>query len=169
MLALRDLMRQVATTYAATPCLKRTIQTVVAILVWLVNAIVVGSFLQNEKFFATALVFVLGLIFVWTPGMIAYAWATTPSADKAKLPIERSRTALYYDKFFGLNGTVGEGAGFIRTCSVRFTFNIPCRLRRRRFLLFPLRRLQHTTLGLTALRAKGPSLADGVRCASGLD
>ena len=40
-------------------------------------------------------------------------------------------------------------------------------LLRLRSLLTP--RLPHATLGLTVFRAQSPNLADGVRCASGLD
>ena len=88
MLALRDLNRQIATTYAAAPCLKRTIIGVVAVMLWLVQGLVVGPMLAHPRAKGTVLLSLLGLIFVWPPFMIAYAWITAPSADKARLPIK---------------------------------------------------------------------------------
>ena len=43
MVALRDLLRQVATTYATAPRHKRAIQTAVAVLMWLMTAVVVSG------------------------------------------------------------------------------------------------------------------------------
>ena len=104
MVALRDLLRQVATTYATAPCRKRAIQAAVAVLMWLMTAVVVGSFAANPNAAGSAAALLLGILFVWTPGLIAYAWATAPSAAAADRPIVRSRVALLYDKYFGLNG-----------------------------------------------------------------
>jgi len=102
--ALRDLLRQVATTYAAAPCRKRTIQAVVAALLWLLTAVVTVPFLTNPVIKDVSRLALLGVIVVWTPGVVAYAWATAPSTAAADRPIERSRVALLYDKYFGLNG-----------------------------------------------------------------
>lgn len=104
MVALRDLLRQVATTYATAPCRKRAIQAAVAVLMWLMTAVVVGPLAANPSATGPATVLLLSILFVWTPGLIAYAWATAPSAAAADRPIVRSRVALLYDKYFGLNG-----------------------------------------------------------------
>ena len=104
MVALRDLLRQVATTYAAAPFLKRAIQVVVAALLWLITVVMVVPFLENPNATGEARVGLSGVILVWTPGVLAYAWATVPSAAAIGRPIERSRVALLYDKYFGLNG-----------------------------------------------------------------
>jgi len=104
LLALRDLIRQIATTYAAAPRLKRTIIVMVVVMVWLVQGLVVGPMLAHPRAKGTVLLTLLSLIFVWPPLMIAYAWTTAPSADEARLPIKHSRIALLYHKFFGLNG-----------------------------------------------------------------
>jgi hypothetical protein len=103
--ALRDLLFQVAANNAEAPCRKRVIQVVVASAVWLVAAVVGVPFALASRV-AMSRIINWSTIFIFTPMMIAYAWATVPSAEEASRPIERSRVALLYDKFFGINGKV---------------------------------------------------------------
>ena len=79
-LALRDLQRQIATTYAATPCMKRAMQAVVGVAMWLLTAVVIVPTLFHPDVTGFATVVLLAILFVWTPGVIAYTWATAPSA-----------------------------------------------------------------------------------------
>ena len=105
-LALRDLQRQIATTYAATPCMKRAMQAVGGGAMWLLTAVAIVPTLFHPDVTGFATVVLLAILFVWTPGVIAYTWATAPSAAAADQPIVHSRVALLYEKYFGLNGEV---------------------------------------------------------------
>lgn len=105
MIALRDLQRQIATTHSTTPRCSRAIQLVAAVAVWLLTAVVVGFFVANPYATKEIRVALWGIV-AWTTGVIVYAWTTTPSSYMAGLPIVRSRVALLYDKYFGLNGKV---------------------------------------------------------------
>ena len=68
MVALRDLLRQVATTYATAPCRKRAIQVAVAVLMWLMTAAVVGPFAAHPAAAGSATVLLLGIVFLHRGG-----------------------------------------------------------------------------------------------------
>ena len=106
MAALRDLLRELSTTYAEAPYRKRLIQSVVVGALWLLVSAVMAIPLTNPSLGGMASIGVLSGIFVWIPGMIACTWATVPSAAVAARPIRRSHTMSVYDKYFGLNGEV---------------------------------------------------------------
>ena len=108
MVALRDLFRQVTTTFAAAPRRKLAIMALVAVALWLLTALVVMPILANPLVTGHATATLLGVAVLWTPGVVAYAWATCPGADHAERPIERSRTDLLIDKHFGLSGQYFE-------------------------------------------------------------
>ena len=74
---------------------------------WLFIAVVVAPFMAHSRVTGLADVAILGIIFVWTPCTIAYAWFTAPSDAAAGQPIVRSRVGQLYERFFGLNGEVG--------------------------------------------------------------
>ena len=102
--ALRDLVRQVATVYADKPCQKRAIQLTVAGLFWLASAMIVVPFLANPVTQGFVQIHFMSILFVWSPALIIYAWATVPGNMNAVT--KRSRLRLLYDKYFGLNGQV---------------------------------------------------------------
>ena len=150
-------MRQVATTEAAASCRKRIIKSVIAGGLWLVTASVLGPFLGSPAVNGTATALILGLIFVWTPGAIAYAWITAPGPDEAKLPIKHSRMALLYDKYLGINGTVKITLTPLPFSASASASSCSC----------SSHHLPHTT-DPVVLQRKGPNLADSIRYATGV-
>ena len=104
-IALRDLLFEVAMNNVEAPCRKRVIQVVAVSMVWLVTAVVSGPLVLAARVTSMRIAFLFAG-FIWSPGVIAYAWATVPSTAEASRPINRSRVALLYDRFFGINGKV---------------------------------------------------------------
>ena len=102
--ALRDLLRQVATVYVEAPCQKRAIQLMLVGLFWLASAMILVPFYNNPIARALVQYSVMPMLFVWSPALILYAWATVPTDMNAVM--KRSRLGLLYDKYFGLNGQV---------------------------------------------------------------
>ena len=78
---------------------------VAAVAVCLLVAMVVQTFVENRYTTHEIRVTLWGIV-AWTSGVVMYAWITSPSSSMAGLPIVRSRVALLYDKYFGLNGQV---------------------------------------------------------------
>ena len=99
--ALRDLVRQVATVYADKPCQKRAIQLFVVGMHMVILQTVVLVFASNP---VSPGALVLPFVGAWVLAVSAFAWATVP-ANMNKVT-RRSRLALLYDKYFGLNGQV---------------------------------------------------------------
>ena len=76
-------------------------------LFWLISVVVVLPFLANPVAKGVAMGVFLPMIFVWTPGVVVYAWVTLPA--KMDEVIKRSRLGLVYDKYLGLTGQVRIG------------------------------------------------------------
>ena len=104
-----------STTYAEAPYTKRVIQGLIVGMLWLVNAMVLASFMANPAVTGLVRVAILCIIFVWAPSTIAYAWFTAPSDATAGQAIVRSRVGLLYERYFGLNGEVGGARLLSRT------------------------------------------------------
>ena len=104
--AFRDVVRQVGTTYAATPWRKKAVLLLVAVVVYCVMTAVVMPMAMHPsvKYNPRVTFWRYFLSIVWTPGLIIAGWATAPGSTAVSLPIKQSRVGLLYDKYFGLNG-----------------------------------------------------------------
>lgn len=142
--ALSDLLRQVATTNAVAPLTKRAIQATVGGALFLITSVFVAPFLTYSLVPPLGRGVLFGVIFVWTPGAIAIAWAMVPSDEDAARPIKPSRAMVLYVKHFGLNGKVSPrkvGAGYLYAA---FCFALPLTVN------FPLFAIQHLALKVEA-------------------
>ena len=73
-------------------------------MIWLITAAVVQPFNSADFTNNVGYVLCLSVQFGWTPGLLVYAWATSPSLKTAGNPIVRSRVALLYERYLGLFG-----------------------------------------------------------------
>lgn len=99
--ALRDLLRQVATVYVEAPCQKRAIQLMLVGMHLFFLVLFVLALSANPVAPGETLGPFLALVAL---SIVVYAWATVPTDMDAVM--KRSRLGLLYDKYFGLNGQV---------------------------------------------------------------
>ena len=104
MLAVKDLLRVISTMREGR--VKRLLQAVVAVTTFVSSAPLIwvrDEYMYDDDEYVSLYVMWLGLLPML---LIVYAWATLPSEAAARRPIQYSRVALLYLKYFGINGRV---------------------------------------------------------------